>query len=88
MKFKSPLAALALTILLSAPVFAAQASPGQVYAHLFSSQAEEVVAAAEAMPADKYNFVPTGGDLKEYEPSASKSRTLLKRSISSSLDSV
>jgi uncharacterized damage-inducible protein DinB len=50
--------------LLSAPVFAAQASPGQVYAHLFSSQAEEVVAAAEAMPADKYNFVPTGGDFK------------------------
>ena len=36
----------------------------QVYAQLFSSQAEEVVAAAEAMPADKYNFVPTGGDFK------------------------
>jgi uncharacterized damage-inducible protein DinB len=61
---KSPLAALAVTILLCAPAFAAQASPGQVYAHLFSSQAEEVVAAAEAMPADKYNFVPTSGEFK------------------------
>jgi uncharacterized damage-inducible protein DinB len=62
--FKSPLTAFAVTILLVAPAFAAQASPGQVYAQLFSSQAEEVVAAAEAMPADKFNFAPTGGDFK------------------------
>jgi len=61
---KSPLAALAVTILLSASAFAAQESPGQVYAQLFSSQAEEVVAAAEAMPADKYNFVPASGEFK------------------------
>jgi uncharacterized damage-inducible protein DinB len=61
---KSPLAAFAVTILLIAPAFAAPASPGQVYAQLFSSQAEEVVAAAEAMPADKYNFVPTTGEFK------------------------
>ena len=64
MNIKSPLAALAVTILLSAPAFAAQESPGQVYAQLFSSQAEEVVAAAEAMPADKYNFVPASGEFK------------------------
>ena len=63
MNFKSPLAALAVTVLLSAPAFAAQASPGTSLRKLFSSQAEEVVAAAEAMPADKYNFVPTGGEL-------------------------
>jgi uncharacterized damage-inducible protein DinB len=61
---KSPLAAFTVTILLVTPAFAAQASPGQVYAQLFSSQAEEVVAAAEAMPADKYNFVPTSGEFK------------------------
>ena len=40
---------------------AAQASPAQVYAKLFSGQEAEVVAAAEAMPADKYNFAPTNG---------------------------
>jgi len=36
-------------------------SPAQIYAKLFSSQEEEVVSAAEAMPADKYNFAPTHG---------------------------
>jgi uncharacterized damage-inducible protein DinB len=40
---------------------APQASPAQVYAKLFSGQEEEVVSAAEAMPADKYNFAPTNG---------------------------
>ena len=43
---------------------AARPSPAEVYGKLFSSQAEEVVAAAEAMPADKYNFVPTSGEFK------------------------
>jgi uncharacterized damage-inducible protein DinB len=38
-----------------------QASPAQIYAKLFSNQAQEVVSAAEAMPEDKYNFVPTKG---------------------------
>ena len=42
----------------------AQASPAQVYEKLFSGQAEEVVAAAEAMPADKYNFAPASGNFK------------------------
>jgi uncharacterized damage-inducible protein DinB len=39
-------------------------SPAEVFVKLFSSQAEEVVAAAEAMPADKYDFVPTSGEFK------------------------
>jgi uncharacterized damage-inducible protein DinB len=54
------IAALAVTTLLISPAFAA--SPAEVYANLFSAQAEEVVAAAEAMPADKYNFVPATGE--------------------------
>jgi uncharacterized damage-inducible protein DinB len=62
---KSCLTAFAIctvTTLLIAPALAAQpASPAQVYGKLFSGQQEEVVAAAEAMPADKYNFAPTGG---------------------------
>ena len=41
-----------------------QASPSQGYAKLFTGQEGEVVAAAEAMPADKYNFAPTNGDFK------------------------
>ncbi len=59
------LAAFALTTtLLVAPAFAAQASPAQVFGKLLSGQQEEVVAVAEAMPADKYNFAPTNGDFK------------------------
>ena len=42
----------------------AQAEPGQAFARLFRGQAEEVVAAAEAMPADKYNFAPTSGNFQ------------------------
>ena len=38
-----------------------QTSPAHIYAKLFSGQEEEVVSAAEAMPADKYNFVPKDG---------------------------
>jgi uncharacterized damage-inducible protein DinB len=56
--------AFALTTVLIAPAFAAQASPSQTYGKLISGQAEEVISAAEAMPADKYNFAPTGGDFK------------------------
>jgi uncharacterized damage-inducible protein DinB len=63
-KLKSCLTAFAVTTLLIAPAFAAPASPAELYGKLFSSQAEEVVSAAEAMPADKYNFAPTDGDFK------------------------
>jgi uncharacterized damage-inducible protein DinB len=52
------------TILLAAPALAAQPSPAQVFGKLLSGQQEEVVAVAEAMPADKYNFAPTNGDFK------------------------
>lgn len=65
MKLKSCLTAFAtfaVTTLLIAPAFAAPASPAEVFGKLFSSQAEEVVAAAEAMPGDKYDFVPTSGE--------------------------
>ena len=63
-------AALALTTSL-APAFAAtgsapaaQASPAQVFGKLISGQEEEIVAVAEAMPADKYDFAPTNGEFK------------------------
>ncbi len=68
-------AAFTLTTLLITPAFAAnadipvvlaaaQASPAQAFGKLVSGQEGEVVAAAEAMPADKYNFAPTNGDFK------------------------
>jgi hypothetical protein len=41
-----------------------QAQPGQAFAKLLSGQEEEVVGAAEAMPADKYNYAPTSGEFK------------------------
>ncbi len=47
--------------ILAAESTAAQASPAQIYAQLFTGQQKEVVSAAEAMPADKYNFAPTKG---------------------------
>jgi uncharacterized damage-inducible protein DinB len=53
--------ALGLSSLISAPAFAAAASPSQVYDKLLKGQLEDVVAVAEAMPADKYNFAPTNG---------------------------
>jgi uncharacterized damage-inducible protein DinB len=67
-------ATLALTALL-APAYAAtgdvpvhlagpQASPAQVLGKLISGQEEEIVAVAEAMPADKYSFAPTNGEFK------------------------
>jgi len=58
------IATLAITTLLIAPAFAAPASPAEVYGKLFTGQSEEVISAAEAMPADKYNFSPTDGEFK------------------------
>lgn len=57
-------AALALSTLLVAPAHAATASPAEVFGKLITGQAEEVVSAAKAMPADKYNFAPTNGEFK------------------------
>jgi uncharacterized damage-inducible protein DinB len=67
-------ATLAVTALF-APAFAAaadapvrlaapEASPAQVFGKLLSGQEEEIVAVAEAMPADKYNFAPSNGEFK------------------------
>jgi uncharacterized damage-inducible protein DinB len=39
----------------------AQQAPAQVYTKLFADQAQEVISAAEAMPADKYGFKPSHG---------------------------
>ena len=50
--------------LLVAPAFAAQASPAQVFGKLSAVRQDELVAVAEAMPADKYNFAPTNGEFK------------------------
>jgi uncharacterized damage-inducible protein DinB len=66
-KLKSCLTALAtftVTTMLAVSAHAAPASPGQVLGKLISGQEEEVVSAAEAMPADKYNFAPSGGEFK------------------------
>jgi uncharacterized damage-inducible protein DinB len=63
--FIAAFATLALTASLFAPVVAGAAvSPGEVFGKLLTGQEQEVVSAAEAMPADKYNFAPTNGDFK------------------------
>lgn len=38
--------------------------PAQIYGKLLSGMEKEFVDLAEAMPEDKYNFVPTGGEFK------------------------
>jgi hypothetical protein len=65
---RNKLAAFAIctvTTLLISPALSmsasAQVSPAQTYDKLFTGQEKEVVSAAEAMPADKYNFKPTKG---------------------------
>jgi uncharacterized damage-inducible protein DinB len=52
-----PLAALA-QMSMSSPA----AGPAQIYGKLMSGMEKEITSAAEAMPADKYNFVPTQGE--------------------------
>jgi uncharacterized damage-inducible protein DinB len=66
-KFKCLLAVvtLALTTSFITPAIAsAAASPGEVFGKLISGQEKDFVSAAEAMPADKYNFAPTGGNFE------------------------
>jgi uncharacterized damage-inducible protein DinB len=43
---------------------AAQAVPGDTYNHLMTIMEKQIVGAADAMPADKYNFAPTQGEFK------------------------
>ena len=63
---RNKIIAFALTTLLVFPAIAAaaKASPAATFGKLISAQGEEVVTAAEAMPADKFNFAPTNGDFK------------------------
>jgi uncharacterized damage-inducible protein DinB len=42
----------------------ATASPAQVYGKLMTGMEKEITGAAEAMPADKYDFAPTQGEFK------------------------
>jgi uncharacterized damage-inducible protein DinB len=58
------IATLAVTTMLAASAYAATASPAELFGKLISGQEKEVVSAAEAMPADKYNFAPTNGEFK------------------------
>jgi uncharacterized damage-inducible protein DinB len=63
-KFKccrTALATLAVTTVLAASAFAAQANPAEVFGKLVSDQEKQVVGLAEAMPADKYSFAPSSG---------------------------
>lgn len=52
------------TTRVSAQGTAAQETPAQTFNGLMSLLEKEVVSAAEAMPADKYNFAPTQGEFK------------------------
>jgi hypothetical protein len=53
--------ALALTVLLAAPAFAADVAPAEAFGKLLDAQEKQMVGLAEAMPAEKYGFAPTNG---------------------------
>jgi uncharacterized damage-inducible protein DinB len=42
----------------------AQVAPAQVYGKILSNMEAEILGAAEAMPAEKYNFAPTNGNFQ------------------------
>jgi uncharacterized damage-inducible protein DinB len=44
----------------SAQTVGSQSTPGAVYGKILSGMESEIVGAAEAMPADKYDFAPSG----------------------------
>jgi hypothetical protein len=46
------------------PAVGTAIAPAQVYGKLLSSMEAEIVGLAEAMPEDKYSFVPTQGEFK------------------------
>ena len=48
----------------AASTAAMQIAPAESFKALLGNLEKEIVGAAEAMPADKYNFVPTSGDFK------------------------
>ena len=58
-----------LCCFVAAPAFThaqapAQANPADVYNRLLGMMEKQIVGAADAMPADKFNFAPTQGDFK------------------------
>src|SRR5712692_4943585 len=57
-----------LTLMVSAPVVFAADAPTTTVSKIFDGQLQtierEIVPLAEAMPADKYGFAPTGGEFK------------------------
>lgn len=61
---------IALSVVLSAPSqlvaqnAQAQVAPAEVYGKILTNIEGELVGAAEAMPAEKYDFVPTAGEFK------------------------
>jgi uncharacterized damage-inducible protein DinB len=70
LKLRCCLSNLALCCSLSLPLAAvaqipmsnSAATPAQIYGKLMSGMQGEITSAAEAMPADKYNFAPTQGE--------------------------
>lgn len=47
-----------------APSAATMVTPANVYGHQLDRLQKEIIGAADAMPADKYDFAPTQGDFK------------------------
>jgi uncharacterized damage-inducible protein DinB len=81
------LTTLAVGVLLGSPMPAAaaqaaaanvgsQATPAAVYGKLLKSEESEIVGAAEAMPAEKYNFAPTNGNFQGVRTFASQVKHL------------
>lgn len=60
----SPMLAQAQAAAPAKPAVGTKMEPKQVYGKLLSMMEEEFVSAAEAMPEDKYDFVPTQGEFK------------------------
>src|ERR1700743_1712775 len=51
-------------MLLSPALSLAAQAPGQAFTSLLNDQEGQIVGAAEAMPADKFNYAPTSGEFK------------------------
>ena len=54
----------------------AQETPAEVFGKLLSDTEREVVGAAEAMPAEKYNFAPTNGNFQGVNTFAQQAKHL------------
>ena len=54
--------ALPLAAIAQMPMSSSASGPAQIYGRLMTGMQGEITSAAEAMPADKYNFAPTQGE--------------------------